>query len=114
METKDELVEHLKKWVEVDKKIKDLQRNLKECRKDQKQMTVDLADVMKRHEIDCFNTQDGQIIYSKTTRKGPLNKKHLETALSKFFQNYEQAKQACDYVLETRETKEIEKITRKI
>jgi len=114
METKDQLIDHLKNWVNVDKDIKALQKQLKEKRNELKDLNVGLISVMKEHEIDCFDTSDSKIVYSKSVRKGPLNKKHLERALSNYFQSFDKAKEACEYILESREQKEVEKVTRKV
>ena len=42
---------------------------------------------MKNNEIDCFDTQDGQLIYTKKNVKNPLSKKHLLKSLTEFFKN---------------------------
>ena len=114
METQAELVTHIRKWVSVDNEIKNLQKMIKEKRKEQKELNGELINVMRDHEIECFDTNDGKIVYTKNKRKAPLNKKHLERALVNYFQNIDKAKETCNYILETREDKEIEKVTRKI
>ena len=115
MNTKDELINHLKDWISIDNKILHLQKQMKELRQEKKTLTVDLMEVMKTNEIECFDIKDGKIMYTKTTTRAPLNKKTLLTALSNYYQNNSQkAEEISNYILETREVKERENIKRKI
>ena len=63
METKEQLVGHIRRWIEVDNRIADLQRQIKECREEKKNMSGALVDVMKSNEIDCFDINDGKLMY---------------------------------------------------
>ena len=80
-----------------------------------KLLTKELVGVMKNNDIDCWNTGEGKLIYSKTKSKAPLSKKHLLNSLLKYFQNDENtAKELSKFIMETREIKEKENIRRKI
>jgi len=115
MNTKDELINHLKDWITIDNKILNLQKQMKEFRMQKKDLTNDLMDVMKTNEIECFDIKDGKIMYTKTKTKAPLNKKTLLTALSTYYQNNSQkAEEISNYILDSREEKERESIKRKI
>ena len=87
MNTKEELVENIKKWVKYDHEIKSLQKSIKDIRDKKKQLTSNLIDVMKTHEIDCFDINDGKLLYTKNKVKTPLNKINLLSALEKYFEN---------------------------
>ena len=50
METKEQLVGHIRRWIEVDNRIADLQRQIKECREEKKNMSGALVEVMKSNE----------------------------------------------------------------
>ena len=42
---------------------------------------------MKNNEIDCFDSNNGKLIFSKNKVKQPLNKKILLTSLENYFKN---------------------------
>ena len=46
METKDQLVQHIKEWIGVDEEIKSLQKEIKTRKEKQKELTKDLMEVM--------------------------------------------------------------------
>ena len=69
METKDQLVQHIKEWITVDEEIKSLQKELKTRKEKQKNLTKELMDVMKTNEIDCFDLNDGKLVYTKSKTK---------------------------------------------
>ena len=70
---------------------------------------------MKNNEIDCFDINDGKLIYSKNKIKAPLSKKHLLTSLTKYYQNdKDAAMKISQFILDTREIKYKETIRRKI
>tara|TARA_B100000513_G_scaffold177295_1_gene94504 strand:+ start:147 stop:497 length:351 start_codon:yes stop_codon:yes gene_type:complete len=114
METKDELIRNIKEWVLIDSEMRNLQSKLRELRNNKKSITTQLIDVMRDNEIDCFDIKDGQIIYSKTKVKVPLNKKTMHDLLAKYFNNDNQADNLVNYIMENREEKEKESIKRKI
>ena len=87
MNTKEELIENIKNWVSYDSEIKNLQKSIKEIREKKKELTKNLIDVMKNHEIDCFDINDGKLLYTKNKVKTPLNKNNLMIALEKYFEN---------------------------
>ena len=55
METKEELVKHIKLWIDLDMEIKEYQKIIREKRKLKTKLSNDLIEVMKTNEIDCFN-----------------------------------------------------------
>ena len=115
MTDKRELVENVKKWIDIDNDIKELQKVMREKRKEKKLYTQSLVDIMKTNDIDCFDMKSGKLIYTKKTVKAPLSKKHLFESLTKYFQNN---KELCDelgqFILETRKEKIKENIRRKV
>jgi len=103
MDTKDELITHIKEWIEIDNGIISLQKKIKQLRENKKQLTLSLVNVMKTNEIDCFDINDGKLIYSKSKIKKPINKKTLLLALETYFQdNSELAKQISEHILNSR------------
>ena len=113
-ETKDQLVKHVKVWIQMDNEIKEFQKEIKERKDKKKEITEKLLDVMKDNEIDCFDINGGQLIYSKTKVKAPLNKDNLLAALLSFYNDdVGQAEKVSTFLMETREEKVRESIRRK-
>ena len=55
METKDQLVNHIKEWLSIDEEIKLLKKEIKSRQEKKKNLTSDLVEVMKSNEIDAFD-----------------------------------------------------------
>lgn len=114
MNTKEELVENIKKWVSYDHEIKNLQKSIKEIRDKKKELTKSLIDVMKNHEIDCFDINDGKLLYTKNKVKTPLNKNFLMIALEKYFEKESvNVEDVTNYILDNREIKIKENLKKK-
>tara|TARA_B110000858_G_C17607726_1_gene383043 strand:- start:215 stop:571 length:357 start_codon:yes stop_codon:yes gene_type:complete len=112
--TKQELITHIKSWIEIDNEISQLQKQIKTFREEKKQLTGNLVDVMKSNEIDCFDINDGRLIYSKSKVKKPINKKTLFSALEGYFKdNTDMAKELSEHILNSREETVKESIRRK-
>lgn len=112
--TKEQLVKYVKGWIQMDNEIKEFQKEIKERKDKKKDVTDKLLHIMKDNEIDCFDINGGQLIYSTTKVKAPLNKNTLMNALLKFYQNDQnQAQKVGDFLMETREEKIKESIRRK-
>ena len=115
MTTKQELINNIKLWIIQDDKIKNLQRQLKECKLEKKQLTDNLLDIMKTNEIDCFDINDGKLLLHKTKTKGSINKKILLESLEKYFEKVQNinTEEISEFILNNREIKIIENIKRK-
>jgi hypothetical protein len=114
MNDKTILVEKIKRWLEIENKILSLQKELKEVKKNKKQISVDLTDIMKSKNLDSIDVNQGKILYTKNTSKKGINKKFLENVLNKFYEDNDKAKEICEYILENRETIEKENIRLKL
>jgi hypothetical protein len=113
--TKDEMIGHIKKWIQYDNDIKQLQADLKEKKENRKQHTERLVDIMKSNEIDCFDVNNGKLMYSKTKVKAPLNKSQMVQALMEYFNNDEpRVRELEDKLMSARKEKVTETIRRKI
>ena len=114
MDTKEELVTRIKDWINIDNEITKLQKQIKGYREEKKNMTNSLVDVMKDNEIDCFDINDGKLIYSKSKSKKPINKKTLLDALQGYFKNDDQiAQEVSEHILNSRQEVVKEFIRRK-
>lgn len=114
METKDQLVQHIKDWIGVDEEIKSLQKEIKQRKEKQKDLTKDLMEVMKSNEIECFDLNDGKLVYTKSKTKQTINKKYLMSTLIKCLEDPKDVEKVTDFILENREEKIRESIRRKI
>ncbi len=114
MTEKQILVEKIKRWLDVENKILSFQKELKELKKQKKNISIDLTEIMKNKQLDSIDVNQGQILYTKNKSKKGINKKFLEDILSKYFENGAQAKEMCEYILENRETVEKENIRLKL
>ena len=115
MDTKDQLVSSIRDWIQVDNEMRSIQDRLKILRKSKKNITDNLVKVMKTNEIDCFDINDGKLIYSKTKVKKPINKEYLTKTLALYFENNdEKVDQLSKFLLDQRGEKITESIRRKI
>ena len=111
---KEILVSNIKEWVKIDTDMKTLQKELKDRRIRKKELTDSLVEVMKTNEIDCFNMNEGKLLYSQHKIKTPLSKKHLLTCLSTYFpDDNETAQDISKYILDSRKTEVKDTIRRK-
>ena len=114
MENKEQLVSHIREWVKIDEEIKVLSSEVKSRRQKKKELTQQLVNVMKDNEIDCFDINNGKLIYSKNKIKSPLNKKTLIEALHKYYDDEEEAERITTFLMESRNEVIKENIRRKI
>jgi hypothetical protein len=115
METKQQLIDTIKKWVKIDNEIRLLQKEQNNRKKEKKNISNELITVMKNNEIDCFDINDGQIIYSKKSVKKPITQKVLLNLLSNYYNgDVLKASELNDFIMENREETIQEKIVRKI
>ena len=115
METKDQLVNSIRDWIQIDNEMRSLQERLKVLRNQKKENTGNLVNVMKSNEIDCFDINDGKLIYAKTKVKKAINKDYLLKTLTTYFEdNSEKAAQLSKFLLDQREENIKESIRRKM
>jgi hypothetical protein len=113
--SKEEMITHIKKWIQYDNDIKHLQGELKTKKENRKQHTQHLVNIMKSNEIDCFDVNNGKLLYSKTKVKTPLNKAQMVQALMAYFNNDEpRVRELEDKLMSARTEKVTETIRRKI
>lgn len=115
METKEQLVSNIKEWIKIDTEISQLRQEIKELNNKKKTMTENLVNVMKTNNIDCFDINDGSLIYKKSKVKKPINSKTLLTSLQNYYKdNHQIAEDLTKYILDNREEQIKEIIKRKL
>ena len=115
MDNKEQLIQHIKQWVQLDNEIRALQLEVK-TRKNRKDMlSKQLIDVMKQNEIDTFDINNGTIEYKQKVAKKPLSKKVIMNTLNTFFEGDEEKIKGLHALMnDSRETYTKDNIVRKI
>ena len=115
VETKEELIQNIKEWIKIDNDINKLNKELKELKLKQKLFTKNLVNVMKTNQLECFDINDGRIMYKKNKLKKPINTKMLLQTLKNYYtDNPTIANEVTEYILSNREEVIKETIKRKI
>ena len=112
--SKEDLIHTVKKWVQLDNQIKQLNTMLKKLRNDKKEHNIQMVEMMKANQIDNLELKDGQIQYKKYAKRESLTQKKLLDILSKHPQlQSDQVKMLNDYVYENRKVVETDMVIRK-
>ncbi len=113
MDTKEELIQCIKDWIKNDNQMKELNKEIRNIRKKQTDISKKLMETMKKNELEYLNTSTGKIVYSQTKVKQSLSKKNLLLILSKYFEDGEKAAELSNFIMENREEKIREIIKKK-
>ena len=106
MVDKEELVMYIKEWIGIDNKLKEVQKIAKQLREQKKEISSYLVNIMKDNEIDCFDVNDGKLLYKQNKVKQSLSKKHLLKTLAEYFEDdRETAISVAKFILDSREEK---------
>jgi hypothetical protein len=104
METKEQLVNNIKEWLKINSEIDDLKKQIKEKNNIKKTLTENLVIVMKSNQIDCFDINDGALIYKKNKTKKTINGKTLLSALKNYYKtDVNTAEELTKYIMDNRE-----------
>lgn len=110
-QNRDYMVNKIKQWLAVEQKINELSTHIKQYRALKKELNVDLLEIMKTNEIDCFDCQSGKITYTRNNVKKGINKKYLHSILNQYFgENSNKAEDVCNFILENRQVEVKENI----
>jgi hypothetical protein len=111
---KEQLVSNIREWVKIDTEISQLRQEIKERNNKKKTMTENLVIVMKTNNIDCFDINDGSLVYKKNTVRKPINSKTLLASLQNYYKDQNVAEDLTKYIMDNREEKIKETIKRKV
>lgn len=84
---KNEVKVAIREWLQLDSDMHALRTELRAKSKQQKEITAVLLNIMKGHNIDGFNVQDGSLVYKTSKVRQPLNAKLLNEAMNAYFPN---------------------------
>ena len=114
---KQELIKNIKEWLQLDTELSQLQKEIKLKKTRRKNLSDKLMSVMKSNQLECFDINDGSILYKKNVSKKPLTTKSLNTLLQKFYANTPaetQVDEITKFVMDNREEQVRETIKRKM
>jgi len=113
--TKEELISNIKEWIKIDNDIAKLKAEIKDRTNKKKMLTTNLVTVMKTNSIDCFDINDGALVYKQTKSKKSITGKTLLAALQNYYKEQPNlAEDLTKHVLDSREEVVKETIKRKI
>ena len=113
--TKEQLIYTIKEWVRIDNEIRALDKEQKTRKIEKKKLSDNLLNIMKQNEIDCFDINNGKILFQTRKSKKPITKKMLFDVLSKFYNgDYIKTTELNEFISENREEITKECIIRKI
>jgi hypothetical protein len=115
METKQELITHIKDWIQIDNDILELKNKIKVQNNKKKLLSQNLLTIMKTNKIDCFDINGGSLVYKQNKVKKPINGKTLLAALKSYYKDdTHTAENITQHILDNREEQIKETIKRKI
>lgn len=114
--SKAELIEIIKEWRTLDEEIKAIQKEIKVRRKKKKELSDKLIKVMRTNDIECFDINNGKLLYTKSKLKETINKSYLMKVINDYFNDDEnvETEKVADYILDNRNTKVKESIRCKL
>jgi hypothetical protein len=110
---KAEIIESIKEWMRIDNEIRNLNKEVRDRKTQQTNISKRLMTTMKDNNIDEFNVKEGKLVYSKKQVKKPITKKYLTDVLLKYYDgDAEQATELNSFIDENREATTKESIRR--
>ena len=112
---KEQLIQVIKEWVKNDNELRILQHEIRSRNQEKKKITAKLMNIMRNHEIDCFDINDGKILYKKKNIKQSITKSYLLNILSNYYQgDSNKVNELNTFILAQRKITVKESIVRKI
>ena len=99
----------------MDNEIRRHQQLVKEMKAKQKNVSQQLMMTMKQNEIECFDINNGSLVYKKNKVKKPINKNTLYSILNNYFKgDTEHVEELGKFIMDNRQEVIKESIQRKI
>jgi len=112
---KQNLIAIIREWVKNDNEIRELKKQENIRKTNNKIITTKLLEIMRNNNLDCFDINDGQIIYKKTNVKKPFTKKVICQLLNEYYKDdVEKANEVNTFLMDNRQEAVKEKIVRKL
>ena len=113
--SKDLLVKTITEWVKIDNEIRQLKKEENIRKTEQKKISQQLIEIMRKNEIDEVDLNNGKLMYTKKNVKKPITKKILLNILSNFYEgDINKALKVNNFIMDNREEVVVETIVRKV
>ena len=76
--SREEIIKHIKNWMQADEEIKQLQKVIKEKKELKKEAADVLINVMKENDLDSFDLKEGRLVHAQRKTKQSISKKFLQ------------------------------------
>jgi protein involved in ribonucleotide reduction len=105
--SKEAFIENVKKWVVLEKQLKQLNEHTKDIRQRKQNVTTDICSYMSDNSLHEKKIQisDGYLKYAERKEYSPLTYTYIEGCLNQLIQNEEQVKQIIKYLKDNREVR---------
>ena len=114
-QSKDQLIKTITEWVKIDNEIRQLKKEENIRKTDQKKISQQLIEIMRKNEIDEVDLNNGKLMYTKKNVKKPITKKILLNILSNFYEgDINKALKVNNFIMDNREEVVVETIVRKV
>lgn len=98
----EQLINKIKIWIEKEGKIIALNNELKQLKKERKDLNEELKLIMRENNLDNIDTKTGQIRYIKSNVKKGFNKKDLTHILESYYKDKNESTKLLNYIQENR------------
>ena len=114
-QSKDQLIKTITELVKIDNEIRQLKKEENIRKTDQKKISQQLIEIMRKNEIDEVDLNNGKLMYTKKNVKKPITKKILLNILSNFYEgDINKALKVNNFIMDNREEVVVETIVRKV
>ena len=104
----------IKRWVELDNKIKETSEEVRDIRTEKAVIGDEILDIVEEKKLDkaTVNISDGKLRFVAAKHTAPLTLTYVEKCLSELITNGKQVEQIMSYIKKNRETKTTMEIKR--
>jgi|TARA_A100001015_G_C15033716_1_gene734718 hypothetical protein len=104
----------IKNWLSIDNQIRDLKHKIKVLQSNKTEITPQIMEFMNKNKIHNMNLgeDNGKLKYVERETNSTLTQKLIKEKLTEFLKNEEQANNALEFILESREKKSEIKLQR--
>ena len=108
----DKFKRSVKKYIENDDKMKELNASLKDLKLEKKEYESNILEYMTNNELDEVELGGGKLKRTITKAFVPIKKEHITNKLIEKLNNNEKAKEIADHIINNRDFNEVSKIKR--
>jgi len=104
----------IKRWVELDNKIKTTSEEVRDIRTEKAVINDEILEIIEEKQLTraTVNISDGKLKFVSSKTTAPLTLTYIEKCLSQLITNGKQVEQIMTYIKKNRETKTIMEIKR--